>query len=107
MRYDNVVIPIDPGWASPFVCREGSAAAEIESLALAAQITRDGQARRVIDWPIDEPILDIATPRRDGFYRAPAPAARIGRLGGAHPWPDAVRRGLTEIGRCDGRAAQS
>ena len=77
MRFEDVCIPVSASWSSPFVRWQGPAA-DISSLDLALQVTRDGLARTGIDWPVSELVLGITVPQKESFYGAPTLAARLG-----------------------------
>ena len=75
MRFENVCIPLDAAWSSPFVRWQGPAA-ELSSLDVAEQVTQRGLARG--DWAVDELVLGFTVPQRQSFYGAPTLAARLG-----------------------------
>jgi acetyl-CoA acetyltransferase len=77
MRFRDVVIPISAAWSSPFVRWQGPIA-EISSLDLAEQVTREGLRRSGVQWPVDELVLGFTVPQRQSFYGAPTLAARLG-----------------------------
>jgi acetyl-CoA acetyltransferase len=75
MRFDDVVIPLDAAWSSPFVRWQGPVA-ELSSLDVAAQVT--ARALEGSSWEIDELVLGLTVPQRQSFYGAPTLAARLG-----------------------------
>jgi len=75
MRFDDVVIPLDAAWSSPFVRWQGPAA-ELSSLDVAAQVT--SKALEGSSWEVDELVLGLTVPQRQSFYGAPTLAARLG-----------------------------
>jgi acetyl-CoA acetyltransferase len=75
MRFENVCIPLDAAWSSPFVRWQGPAA-ELSSLDVAEQVTRTGLDGR--GWEVDELVLGFTVPQRQSFYGAPTLAARLG-----------------------------
>jgi acetyl-CoA C-acetyltransferase len=77
MRFSDVVVPAQAAWSSPFVRWQGPAA-EISSLDLAEQVTRDGLARGGVEWPVEQLVLGFTVPQRQSFYGAPTLAARLG-----------------------------
>ncbi len=50
MRFEDVCIPVSASWSSPFVRWQGPAA-DISSLDLALQVTRDALARTASSGP--------------------------------------------------------
>jgi acetyl-CoA acetyltransferase len=77
VRFEDVWIPVSASWSSPFVRWQGPVA-DISSLDLALQVTRDGLARTGIEWPVTELVLGITVPQKESFYGAPTLAARLG-----------------------------
>ncbi|HEX4520683.1 MAG TPA: thiolase family protein [Gaiellaceae bacterium] len=77
MRFEDSWIPVSASWSSPFVRWQGPAA-DISSLDLALQVTRDGLARSGVEWPVSELVLGITVPQKESFYGAPTLAARLG-----------------------------
>jgi acetyl-CoA C-acetyltransferase len=75
MRFDDVCIPLDAAWSSPFVRWQGPAA-DLSSLDVAEQVTARALADR--DWEVDELVLGFTVPQRQSFYGAPTLAARLG-----------------------------
>jgi acetyl-CoA acetyltransferase len=75
MRFDDVVIPLDAAWSSPFVRWQGPVA-ELSSLDVAAQVT--SRALEGSSWEVDELVLGLTVPQRQSFYGAPTLAARLG-----------------------------
>jgi acetyl-CoA C-acetyltransferase len=75
MRFDDVVIPLDAAWSSPFVRWQGPVA-ELSSLDVAAQVT--ALALEGSSWEVDELVLGLTVPQRQSFYGAPTLAARLG-----------------------------
>jgi acetyl-CoA C-acetyltransferase len=75
MRFDDVVIPLDAAWSSPFVRWQGPVA-ELSSLDVAAQVT--SRALEGSSWDVDELVLGLTVPQRQSFYGAPTLAARLG-----------------------------
>jgi acetyl-CoA acetyltransferase len=75
MRFDDVVIPLDAAWSSPFVRWQGPVA-ELSSLDVAAQVT--ARALEGSSWEIDELVLGLTVPQKQSFYGAPTLAARLG-----------------------------
>jgi acetyl-CoA C-acetyltransferase len=84
MRFTDVVIPLRAAWSSPFVRWQGPTA-DLNSLDLAAQVTRRALDDRGIDWPITELVLGMTIPQRECFYGAPTRAARLGLSGVSGP----------------------
>jgi len=78
MLFVDAAIPLGAAWSSPFARWQGSLA-DVNSLDLAAQVTRDALARATI--PLDELseiIVGMTTPQHESFYAAPTVAARVG-----------------------------
>jgi acetyl-CoA C-acetyltransferase len=75
VRFEDVCIPLDAAWSSPFVRWQGPAA-ELSSLAVAEQVTARALAER--EWEVDELVLGFTVPQRQSFYGAPTLAARLG-----------------------------
>jgi acetyl-CoA acetyltransferase len=77
VRFEDVCIPVSASWSSPFVRWQGPAA-DISSLDLALQVTRDALARTGVEWPVTDLVLGITVPQKESFYGAPTLAARLG-----------------------------
>jgi acetyl-CoA acetyltransferase family protein len=77
MKFDDVCIPLDGAWSSPFVHWQGPIA-DINSLDLAHQVTERGLAKLDVEWPFDELVLGTTIPQLHSFYGAPTLAARLG-----------------------------
>jgi acetyl-CoA acetyltransferase len=75
MRFDDVAIPLDAAWSSPFVRWQGPVA-ELSSLDVAAQVT--AKALEGSSWEVDELVLGLTVPQKQSFYGAPTLAARLG-----------------------------
>jgi acetyl-CoA acetyltransferase family protein len=78
VKLDGACIPIGLAWSSPFVRWQGSLA-DVNSLDLAAAVTRDALARR--DVPpsvVTRLVMGWTVPQRESFYGAPTLAARLG-----------------------------
>ncbi|MGN6871842.1 MAG: thiolase family protein [Solirubrobacteraceae bacterium] len=84
MRFTDVVIPLRAAWSSPFVRWQGQTA-DLNSLDLAARVTRRALDDRGIEWPISELVLGMTIPQRECFYGAPTLAARLGLSGVSGP----------------------
>lgn len=84
MRYENVVIPLRAAWSSPFVRWQGPTA-DVNSLALAEQVTARALTERGVQWPVEELVLGWTVPQREAFYGAPTLAARLGFPGVSGP----------------------
>jgi acetyl-CoA C-acetyltransferase len=78
MKFENVFIPLEAAWSSPFVRWQGPAA-DVSSLDVAEQVTARALASRSIDpESVDELVLGLTVPQRQSFYGAPTLAARLG-----------------------------
>jgi acetyl-CoA acetyltransferase len=78
MRFNDVVIPLSLAWSSPFA-RWQSDLADMDSLDLAAQVTRAALARGEQDpSELDGLVLGITVPQHRSFYGGPTLAGRIG-----------------------------
>lgn len=79
MKFDNVAIPAHLLWSSPFIRWQGQAA-DVSSLDLAVQVTRDALAARDFDAAaeVDQLVLGSTVPQRQSFYATPWVAARLG-----------------------------
>src|SRR3954469_3057172 len=75
MRFDDVCIPLDSAWSTPFVRWQGPVA-ELSSLDVAEQVTARALGERA--WEVDELVLGFTVPQRQSFYGAPTLAARLG-----------------------------
>ncbi len=84
MRFTDVVIPLRAAWSSPFLRWQGPTA-DLNSLDLAARVTRRALEERGIEWPISELVLGMTIPQRECFYGAPTLAARLGLAGISGP----------------------
>jgi acetyl-CoA C-acetyltransferase len=84
MRFSDVVIPLRAAWSSPFVRWQGPTA-DLNSLDLAARVTRRALDDRGVEWPITELMLGMTIPQRECFYGAPTLAARLGLSGVSGP----------------------
>jgi acetyl-CoA acetyltransferase family protein len=84
LRYENVVIPLQAAWSSPFVRWQGPTA-DLNSLELAEQVTARALAESGIEWPVDELVLGWTIPQKEAFYGAPTLAARLGFAGVSGP----------------------
>jgi acetyl-CoA acetyltransferase family protein len=85
MKFENVVIPVDQIWSSPFVRWQGSLA-DVSSIDVAVAVTRDAMASRRVDpEEIDGLVVGMTIPQPNCFYAAPWIASRLGMpgLGGA------------------------
>jgi acetyl-CoA C-acetyltransferase len=79
MKLDNVFIPSRLLWSSPFIRWQGRAA-DVSSMDLAVQVTRDALAARQFDAAAEVQQLVVGTtvPQKDSFYAAPWIAAQLG-----------------------------
>jgi acetyl-CoA acetyltransferase len=77
MRLENVCIPVEAAWSSPFVRWQGPAAG-VSSLDLAVQVTSRALADRGVDWSFRQLVLGWTVPQKESFFGAPTVAARIG-----------------------------
>jgi len=85
MKFDNAYIPGPLLWSSPFIRWQGSAA-ELSSLDLAVQVTRDALAARDFDpAAIAQLVYGTTVPQAGSFYAAPLVAARMGLAGVGGP----------------------
>ena len=85
MRFDDAYIPGPLLWSSPFIRWQG-AAADLSSLDLAVQVTRDALAARDFDpASITQLIYGTTVPQVGSFYAAPLVAARMGLAGVGGP----------------------
>jgi acetyl-CoA C-acetyltransferase len=76
MKFDDVCIPLEAAWSSPFVRGPGPAG-EINSLDLAHRVTERALADRGVQWPLQELVLGTTIPQLGAFYGAPTLAARL------------------------------
>jgi acetyl-CoA acetyltransferase len=76
-KFDDVCIPVEAAWSSPFVRWQGPAA-EINSLDMAEQVTSGALQERGVEWPFEELVLGATIPQLGIFYGAPTLAARLG-----------------------------
>lgn len=78
MKFDNAFIPGSLIWSSPFIRWQGSTA-DVSSLDLAVQVTRDALAARHFDGSeATQLIYGTTVPQQQSFYAAPWIAARLG-----------------------------
>jgi len=78
MKLGASYIPLGLAWSSPFVRWQGSLA-DVNSLDLAAAVTREAMARGNMDpAEITRLVMGWTVPQRESFYGAPTLAARIG-----------------------------
>jgi acetyl-CoA C-acetyltransferase len=86
MTFDDTYIPAPLLWSSPFVRWQGSAA-DISSLDLAVQVTRDALAARQFDATaeVDQLVLGSTVPQPHSFYGPPWVAGRLGLAGVGGP----------------------
>lgn len=79
MKLDNVFIPAPLLWSSPFIRWQGRAA-DVSSMDLAVQVTRDALAARHFDAAAEvrQLVLGTTVPQKDSFYAAPWIAAQLG-----------------------------
>ena len=79
MKFDQVFIPAPLLWSSPFIRWQGEAA-DVSSLDMAVQVTRDALAARQIDTreTIDQLVFGSTIPQQHSFYAPPWIAARLG-----------------------------
>ncbi len=78
MNHAGVAIPLGAAWSSPFVRWQGSLA-DVNSVDLAAQVTRDALQRANISPDrLDSLVLGITVPQKESFFGGPTLAAKIG-----------------------------
>ncbi len=78
MRHRDAAIPLGAAWSSPFVRWQGSLA-DVNSIDLAAQVTRDALQRAGIEPSrLDSIVLGITVPQKESFFGGPTLAAKIG-----------------------------
>lgn len=81
MKFDNAYIPGPLLWSSPFIRWQGSAA-DLNSLDLAVQVTRDALAARGCDGKeLTQLVYGTTVPQIGSFFAAPLVAARVGLPG--------------------------
>jgi acetyl-CoA acetyltransferase len=81
MRFDNAYIPGPLLWSSPFIRWQGNAA-NISSMDLAVQVTRDALAAREFDTgEIRQLVYGTTVPQPGCFFAGPVVAARMGLPG--------------------------
>ena len=81
MKFDNAFIPGPLLWSSPFIRWQG-ATADLNSLDLAVQVTRDALAARDFDpVRVRQLVYGTTVPQAGSFYAAPLVAARMGLAG--------------------------
>lgn len=81
MRFENAYIPGHLLWSSPFIRWQG-ATADLGSLDLAVQVTRDALASRQVDTGrLTQLVYGTTVPQAGSFYAAPLVAARMGLTG--------------------------
>lgn len=84
MKFNNAFIPGQLLWSSPFIRWQGRAA-DISSIDLAVQVTRDALRDRQFDAAqIDQLVFGSTIPQHNSFYAPPWIAAQLGlgNLGG-------------------------
>jgi len=79
MQLDNAFIPAPLLWSSPFIRWQGRAA-DVSSLDLAVQVTRDALAARGFDAAaeVEQLVFGSTVPQPHSFYAPPWVAARLG-----------------------------
>lgn len=81
MKFDNACIPAHLMWSSPFIRWQGSTA-DLSSLDMAVQVTRDALAARSFDAAEAAQLVYGSTvPQPNIFYAAPWIAAQLGLAG--------------------------
>jgi acetyl-CoA acetyltransferase len=81
MKFDNAYIPGPLLWSSPFIRWQGGTA-DLSSLDLAVQVTRDALAARGYDGKdVTQLVYGTTVPQIGSFFAAPLVAARIGLAG--------------------------
>jgi acetyl-CoA acetyltransferase len=81
MKFDNAYIPGPLLWSSPFIRWQGGAA-DLNSLDLAVQVTRDALAARGYDGKeVTQLVYGTTVPQIGSFFAGPLVAARIGLPG--------------------------
>lgn len=86
MKFENAFIPANLLWSSPFVRWQGRAA-DVSSLDLAVQVTRDALANRQFDaqGEVRQIVVGSTVPQQNSFYAPPWIAARLGLTGVGGP----------------------
>jgi len=85
MKFDNAFIPGNLLWSSPFIRWQGSTA-DVSSLDLAVQVTRDAmQARGFDPAEVTQLVYGTTVPQIGSFFAGPLVAARIGLPGVGGP----------------------
>jgi acetyl-CoA C-acetyltransferase len=86
MKFDNAYIPASLLWSSPFIRWQGRAA-DVSSLDLAVQVTRDALAARQFDaaTEVSQLVFGSTVPQQNSFYAPPWVAARLGMPGVGGP----------------------
>lgn len=80
MQFDDSYIPAPLLWSSPFIRWQGRAA-DVSSLELAVQVTRDAMAARGFDAAeVQQLVFGSTVPQTHSFYAAPWLAARLGMV---------------------------
>jgi acetyl-CoA C-acetyltransferase len=78
VNHRDAAIPLGAAWSSPFVRWQGSLA-DVNSVDLAAQVTRDALQRAGVDPArLDSLVLGITVPQKESFFGGPTLAAKIG-----------------------------
>jgi acetyl-CoA acetyltransferase family protein len=78
VNHRDAAIPLGAAWSSPFVRWQGSLA-DVNSIDLAAQVTRDALARAgIAPERLDSIVLGITVPQKESFFGGPTLAAKIG-----------------------------
>jgi acetyl-CoA C-acetyltransferase len=77
MRFEDVLIPVEAAWSSPFVRWQGPTA-DVNAVDMAAQVAGDALARTGIDWQLSDLVFGITVPQKESFYGGPTLAARLG-----------------------------
>jgi acetyl-CoA C-acetyltransferase len=81
MKFDNAYIPGPLLWSSPFIRWQG-ATADVNSMDLAVQVTRDALAARGFDTGrVRQLVYGSTVPQAGCFYATPLVAARMGLPG--------------------------
>lgn len=79
MKFQDVFLPAPLLWSSPFIRWQGRAA-DVSSLELAVQVTRDAMAARGFDAAaeVGQLVFGSTVPQQNSFYAPPWIAARLG-----------------------------